>query len=230
MTDTRPVIAVIGGTGSQGSGLAMRWAKAGYPVVIGSRDSNRAQQSAIEIAATAPRNDNWGSVRGTDNLSAAAECEIAVLAVPHANQLNTLKPIANALKGKILIDVTAPLKPPKVSTVQLPEAGSAVIESQKMLGENVTVVAAFQNIAAQHLADPDHEIDCDVLVCANKKSAREVAITLANDAGMTAWHAGPLANAAAAEAMTSVLIFINRAHKIPGSGIRITGIPEVLED
>ena len=208
----------------------MRWAKAGYPVVIGSRDSYRAEQSAIEIAATAPRNDNWGSVRGTDNLSAAAECEIAVLAVPHANQLNTLKQIANALKGKILIDVTAPLKPPKVSTVQLPEAGSAVIESQKMLGENVTVVAAFQNIAAQHLADPDHEIDCDVLVCANKKSAREIAITLANDAGMTAWHAGPLANAAAAEAMTSVLIFINRAHKIPGSGLRITGIPEVLEN
>ena len=230
MTDTRPVIAVIGGTGSQGSGLAMRWAKAGYPVVIGSRDRNRAEQSAIEIAATAPRNDNWGSVRGTDNLSAAAECEIAVLAVPHANQLNTLKQIANALKGKILIDVTAPLKPPKVSTVQLPEAGSAVIESQKILGENVTVVAAFQNIAAQHLADPDHEIDCDVLVCANKKSAREIVITLANDAGMTAWHAGPLANAAAAEAMTSVLIFINRAHKIPGSGIRITGTPEVLED
>ena len=230
MTNTRPVIAVIGGTGSQGSGLAMRWAKAGYPVVIGSRDRNRAEQSAIEIAAIAPRNNNWGSVRGTDNLSAAAEGEIAVLAVPHANQLNTLKPIANALKGKILIDVTAPLKPPKVSTVQLPEAGSAVIESQKMLGENVTVVAAFQNIAAQHLADPDHEIDCDVLVCANKKSAREIAITLANDAGMTAWHAGPLANAAAAEAMTSVLIFINRAHKIPGSGIRITGIPEVLEN
>ena len=230
MTDTRPVIAVIGGTGSQGSGLAMRWAKAGYPVVIGSRDRNRAEQSAIEIAAIAPRNNNWGSVRGTDNLSAAAECEIAVLAVPHANQLNTLEPIANALKGKILIDVTAPLKPPKVSTVQLPEAGSAVIESQKMLGENVTVVAAFQNIAAQHLADPDHEIDCDVLVCANKKSAREIAITLANDAGMTAWHAGPLANAAAAEAMTSVLIFINRAHKIPGSGLRITGIPEVLEN
>ena len=228
MTDTRPVIAVIGGTGSQGSGLAIRWAKAGYPVVIGSRDSNRAEQSAVEIAATAPRNDNWGSVRGTDNLSAAAECEIAVLAVPHANQLNTLKQISNALKGKILIDVTAPLKPPKVSTVQLPKAGSAVIESQKLLGENVTVVAAFQNIAAQHLADPDHEIDCDVLVCANKKSAREIAITLANDAGMTAWHAGPLANAAAAEAMTSVLIFINRAHKIPGSGIRITGTPEVL--
>ena len=228
MTDTRPVIAVIGGTGSQGSGLAMRWAKAGYPVVIGSRDRNRAEQSAIEIAAIAPRKNNWGSVRGTDNLSAAAEGEIAVLAVPYANQLNTLKPIANALKGKILIDVTAPLKPPKVSTVQLPEAGSAVIESQKMLGENVTVVAAFQNIAAQHLADPDHEIDCDVLVCANKKSAREIAITLANDAGMTAWHAGPLANAAAAEAMTSVLIFINRAHKIPGSGLRITGIPEVL--
>ena len=230
MTDTKPLIAVIGGTGSQGSGLAMRWAKAGYPVIIGSRDSDKAKQSAIEITAIAPSNNKWGNVCGTDNLSAAMECEIAVLAVPHANQINTLKPISNALKGKILIDVTAPLKPPKVSTVQLPEAGSAVVESQEMLGENVAVVAAFQNIAAQHLADPDHEIDCDVLVCGNKKAAREIAITLANDAGMTAWHAGPLANAAAAEAMTSVLIFINRAHKIPGSGIRITGTPEELED
>ena len=230
MTDAKPLIAVIGGTGSQGSGLAMRWAKAGYPVVIGSRDSNKAKQSAVEITAIAPRNNKWGNVRGTDNLSAATECQIAVLAVPHANKIDTLKPITNALKGKILIDVTAPLKPPKVSTVQLPEAGSAVVETQRMLGENVTVVAAFQNIAAQHLADLDHEIDCDVLVCGNKRTAREIAITLANDAGMTAWHAGPLANAAAAEAMTSVLIFINRAHKIPGSGIRITGTPEDLED
>jgi len=230
MTDTKPLIAVIGGTGSQGSGLAVRWAKAGYPVVLGSRDSNKAKKAAAKITAMASPKNKWGNVRGTDNFSAASECQIAVLAVPYANQINTLKPIANALKGKILIDVTAPLKPPKVSTVQLPEAGSAVVKSQEMLGENVAVVAAFQNIAAQHLADPGNEIDCDVLVCSDKKAAREIAITLANDAGMTAWHAGPLANAAAAEAMTSVLIFINRAHKIPGSGIRITGTPEELED
>ena len=90
MTDTKPLIAVIGGTGSQGSGLAMRWAKAGYPVIIGSRDSDKAKQSAIEITAIAPSNNKWGNVRGTDNLSAAMECEIAVLAVPHANQSNTL--------------------------------------------------------------------------------------------------------------------------------------------
>lgn len=225
MTDTKPLIAVIGGTGNQGSGLAIRWAKAGYSVILGSRDRNKAEQVAAEIVAKAPITENWGSVRGTDNLSATADCEVAVIAVPYPNQLETLKTISGLLKGKTLIDVTAPVQPPKVSTVQLPEGGSAVVAAQELLGEDVTVVAAFQNIAAQHLANIDHEIDCDVLVCANKKAAREIAITLANDAGMTGWHAGPLANAAAAEAMTSVLIFINRAHKIPGSGIRITGTP-----
>ncbi|MBK20190.1 MAG: NADPH-dependent F420 reductase [Rhodospirillaceae bacterium] len=230
MGNEKPVIAVIGGTGSQGSGLAKRWARAGYEVIIGSRDASRAQQAAEEISEMATAASSWGTVRGTDNLSAATESEIAVLAVPFANQLNTLEPIADALKGKILIDVTAPLVPPKVGTVQLPEAGSAVLAAQDMLGEDVTVVAAFQNIAAQHLNDLDHEIDCDVLVCGNKKSAREIAIELAGAAGMTGWHAGPLANAAAAEAMTSVLIFINRAHKIPGSGIRITGTPSETEE
>lgn len=225
MTDTKSIIAVIGGTGNQGSGLAMRWAKAGHDIIIGSRDSGRATQVATEISAMAPAGSAWGNVRGTDNLSAAAECEIAVLAVPYANQMATITPVAKALKGKLLIDVTAPLVPPKVGTVQLPEGGSAVVAVQEMLGEDVTVVAAFQNIAAQHLADADHKIECDVLVCGNKKSAREIVINLAKDAGMTGWHAGPLANAAAAEAMTSVLISINRHHKIPGSGIRITGTP-----
>jgi NADPH-dependent F420 reductase len=230
MTDTKSVIAVIGGTGNQGSGLAMRWARAGHDIIIGSRDAGRAAQAATDITAMAPVGSEWGNVRGADNLSAATEAEIAVLAVPYSNQVDTITPIADALKGKLLIDVTAPLVPPKVGTVQLPEGGSAVVAVQRMLGEEVTVVAAFQNIAAQHLADPDHEIDCDVLVCGNNKAAREIVITLAKDAGMTGWHAGPLANAAAAEAMTSVLISINRAHKIPGSGIRITGTPAETED
>lgn len=230
MSDERPVIAVIGGTGSQGSGLAMRWAKAGYPIIIGSRDAARAEQTAKDISAKAPPSGAWGEIRGAGNLAAATEGEIVVLAVPFSNQLKTLTPIADALKGKILIDVTAPLVPPKVGTVQLPEGGSAVVTAQEMLGDEVTVVAAFQNIAAQHLADLEHEIDCDVLVCGNKKAAREIAMQLVSDAGMTGWHAGPLANAAAAEAMTSVLISINRAHKIPGSGIRITGTPAEPED
>lgn len=230
MSDERPVIAVIGGTGSQGSGLAARWAKAGHTVIIGSRDAGRAKETADEISAKTQASSGGGKVRGTDNLTAATEGEIIVLAVPYSNQLNTLTPIADALAGKIMIDVTAPLVPPKVGTVQLPEGGSAVVAAQEMLGDDVTVVAAFQNIAAQHLADLEHEIDCDVLVCGNKKAAREIAIQLVSDAGMTGWHAGPLANAAASEAMTSVLIFINRAHKIPGSGIRITGTPAEPED
>ena len=230
MTDTKSAIAVIGGTGNQGSGLAMRWAKAGHDIIIGSRDAERATQVATEITAMAPAASEWGKVRGADNLTAASEGEIVVLAVPYSNQIDTITPIAEVVKGKLLIDVTAPLVPPKVGTVQLPEGGSAVVAVQKMLGEEVTVVAAFQNIAAQHLADPDYKIDCDVLVCGNKKAAREIVINLAKDAGMTGWHAGPLANAAAAEAMTSVLISINRAHKIPGSGIRITGTPALTED
>jgi len=230
MTDTKSVIAVIGGTGNQGSGLAMRWARAGHDIIIGSRDADRAGQAATEITAMAPTGSAWGSIRGADNLSAASEGEIVVLAVPYSHQIATVTPIVKAVKGKLFIDVTAPLMPPKVGTVQLPEGGSAVVAVQAMLGEEVTVVAAFQNIAAQHLADPDHEIDCDVLVCGNKKAAREIVINLAKDAGMTGWHAGPLANAAAAEAMTSVLISINRAHKIPGSGIRITGTPAEAED
>jgi len=229
MTDTKLVIAVIGGTGNQGSGLAMRWAKAGHDIIIGSRDAGRAAQAAADIMAMVPAGSEWGNLRGTDNLSAASEAETVVLAVPYSNQMDTITPISDALKGKLLIDVTAPLVPPKVGTVQLPEGGSAVVAVQKMLGEDVTVIAAFQNIAAQHLADPDHEIDCDVLVCGNKEAAREIVINLAKDAGMTGWHAGPLANAAAAEAMTSVLISINRAHKIPGSGIRITGTPAETE-
>ena len=223
MTDTKSAIAVIGGTGNQGSGLAMRWARAGHDIIIGSRDASRATQVATEIIAMAPAGSKWGNVRGADNFSAATECQIAVLAVPYSNQIDTITPIAGALKGKLLIDVTAPLVPPKVGTVQLPEGGSAVVAVQKMLGEEVTVVAAFQNIAAQHLADLDHKIDCDVLVCSNKKSARKIVIDLAKDAGMTGWHAGPVANSAAAEALTSILIQINRSGIISHSGIKIIG-------
>ena len=219
----RPLnIAVLGGTGAEGSGLAFRWAHAGHKVTIGSRDAARAAVAAAEL------NGLLGAekVMGSDNAAAAAACEVAVLTVPYAAQRPTALSVARELQGKILIDVTVPLVPPKVSLVQLPEDGSAVASLQKELGEAVRVVSAFQNISAHHLKDLHHQIDCDVLVCSDDKDAVDVAIELARDAGLRGWYAGPLANSVVAEGLTSILIAINRRYKVPASGIRVTGLPE----
>jgi NADPH-dependent F420 reductase len=215
-------IAVLGGTGKEGKGLALRWAVKGHEVVIGSRDPARAQATADEIVARAGGNVR---VRGDGNAASAAAASIVVLAVPYAAQLATAQEVAAQLAGKVLIDVTVPLAPPKVDKVQLPAGGSAVQALQDTLGAQVKVVSAFQNVSAGHLWDLDHAIDCDVLVCGDDADAREAAVRLAEDAGMKAWHAGVLANSVAAEALTSVLIAINKRYKIPGSGLRITGTP-----
>ena len=228
MTDALPVIAVLGGTGNEGSGLALRWVCAGYAVIIGSRDAARAAAAAAEIAEAADR-ATAPHVQGMGNFEAATAAGIVVLSVPYAAQPATLADVRDALQGKILIDVTAPLVPPRVSRVQLPPGGSAVAAAQALLGDGVRVVSAFQNVSAQHLRDLDHEIQCDVLVCGDDKAAREEAIRLAEAAGMRGWHAGPLVNSAAAEALTSVLVSINRAYGIPGAGIRITGTPKPRE-
>ena len=164
-------------------------------------------------------------VSGMENAQAAAAGDLVVLTVPYSNHQSTLELIQPHLHGKILIDVTVPLMPPKVRTVQLPEPGSVVKGTQNYLGEDVRVVSAFQNVAASHLADLDHDIDCDVLVCGNDPKARDTVIALAEDAGMRAWHAGRIDNSAVAEALTSVLIFMNGNYKIDGAGIRITGVP-----
>jgi NADPH-dependent F420 reductase len=217
---SKPKIAVLGGTGKEGSGLALRWAHAGHRVVIGSRSPERARETATQINARIDREQ----AEGVDNAAAAANGDIVVLAVPYPAQLATLESVKIALSGKVLIDVTAPLVPPQVGRVQLPECGSAVLKAQAMLGESVRVVSAFQNIAAELLTQLGHAIDCDVLVCGDDRDARAQVIALAEAAGMRAFHAGPLANSAAAEALTSVLIAINRHYKTKHSGIRITGL------
>jgi NADPH-dependent F420 reductase len=219
-------IAVIGGTGKEGSGLALRWAYAGHRVLIGSRAAERARETAAAI------NGRVGAQRaeGFDNLAAAQGAEIAVLTVPYAAQLDTLDGLKAALAGKVLIDVTVPLVPPQVSRVQLPDGGSAVLKAQKLLGDGVRVVSAFQNVSAEHLGVLGLAINCDVLVCGDDKDARGEAIALARDAGMRAFHGGALVNSAAAEALTSALIAINRQYKIKHSGIRITGLPPDAAD
>jgi NADPH-dependent F420 reductase len=221
-SEQHPTIAVLGGAGKEGSGLALRWAHVGYPVVIGSRDAARASEAAAEINTALGRE----AARGTDNLSAAQAAEIVVLTVPFSAQRATVESVRDALKGKILIDVTVPLVPPKVSRVQLPDGGSAVEAIQKLLGPDTRVVSAFQNISAHHLKDLDHSIDCDVLVCADDKATGDQVVAMAKEIGLGAWNAGVLANSVVSEALTSVLITLNQRYKVPGSGIRITGIPQ----
>jgi 8-hydroxy-5-deazaflavin:NADPH oxidoreductase len=213
-------IAVLGGTGKEGSGLALRWAHKGHKLIIGSRTAERAQEAAAQM------NEVLGgsSVTGAANPEAAAQADIVVLAVPYAAQQSTVKDVESGLAGKILIDVTVPLMPPKVSRVQLPNGGSAVEAVQKMLGEGVRVVSAFQNISAHHLTKLDEEIECDVLVCADDPEAADQVVALAQKIGLRAWNAGPLCNSVVAEGLTSVLIALNRKYKVPGSGIRITGV------
>jgi NADPH-dependent F420 reductase len=218
--DITHTIAILGGTGHEGSGLGLRWARAGHRVVIGSRVAEKAHAAAAELNAKL----GGDRVRGAGNAVAAREANIIVLTVPYAAHTATLEAVREAARGKILVDVTVPLVPPKVSRVQMPAAGSASQEAQNLLGPEVKVVTAFQNISAEHLKDADHPIDCDVLVCGDDKDAKATVIQLAHDAGMRAWDAGPLANAVIPEGLTSVLIGLNLRYKVKSSGIQITGI------
>ena len=221
MTSELPTVAVIGGTGDLGNGLARRWARAGYAVVIGSRAAERGAESAAQLCSDL----GVTSVTGTDNATAAARGDIVVLAVPKETHQPILDAIKDTAAGKIVVDTTVPLNPPKVARVQLPESGTMANATQAFFGAGTRVVAAFHNVAAAHLADLDHAIDCDVLIFGDDPDARQSVVELAQAASMTGWHAGPLDNAVVGEALTSVLIFINRRYKIDGAGIRITGEP-----
>jgi len=219
----KATIAVLGGTGHEGRGLAMRWAAAAHPVIIGSRDAERARAAAEALM----RQVAGSSITGTDNRTAAERCDIAVLTVPYAAHRETLDGVRNALRHKILVDVTVPLVPPKVARVQLPPETSAAMAAQALLGPEVRVVSAFQNVSAHLLKTVGAPVDCDVLVCGDDKEARDVVIALAGAAGMRGIHGGVLANSVAAEALTSVLIFINGRYKTKAAGIRFTGIADV---
>ena len=222
-TENLPVLAILGGTGDLGTGLARRWAQAGYRVIIGSRTLEKAEAATADLREVmAERGIGDVEVEAMENLAAAEAADIVTLTVPFNHQASTLEYVKPALQGKILIDVTVPLVPPKVARVQLPEGGSAGQIAQTILGEEVAVVSAFQNVAAHHLQE-GKGLDCDVLVCGNKKDARAQVITLVEAAGMKGYHAGMIYNAAAAEALTSVLITINKQYSCH-AGIKISGL------
>ena len=221
MTNRPRSVAVIGGTGDLGSGLAWRLARAGYSVVIGSRAPEKAVAHANQMAQRGNLD-----VSGAGNVEAASDAELVVVTVPFASQQATLESIRAVVQGKIVVDTTVPLMPPKVMRVQLPAEGSAARRAQAILGDAVRVVSAFHNVAAAHLMSEEARLpDCDVLVCGNDSAARDVVVGLAEEIGFKAWHAGVIDNSAVAEALTSVLIFMNRRYGISGAGMQITGTP-----
>jgi hypothetical protein len=212
-------IAIVGGTGNEGRGMALRWGRAGHEVVIGSRDAARARACAAELSAP-----GGALIRGASNVDAARDADAVVLSVPYAAHEPTLQELREALRGKVVIDIAVPLKPPAVRRVWLPPGQAAALEAQALLGAGTKVAAALHHVSAAHLADPTHAIDCDVLVCADDPSTMNLALALVRDLGLRALDAGPLANAVALEALTPVLLHLNKRYKSPGAGIRITGV------
>jgi NADPH-dependent F420 reductase len=213
-------IAILGGTGKEGKGLAWRWAKAGYRILIGSRTSEKAETTSSELLNMLK---GKGIIEGMTNLKAAQDADIVVLTVPYPAHRETLETVRNALQGKILIDVTVPLVPPKVTKVQMPPAGSAAQEAREILGENTQVASAFQNISYEHLLS-DEPVECDVLVTGTSKEARSETLKLVTAAGLAGWDAGPIENSAVVEGMTSVLIGINKQYGSTNAGIKIVGV------
>ena len=214
-------IAVLGGTGKEGKGLAQRWAKSGFKVIIGSRTVERAKLAAEEINGQ----NGFNSVEGEENLAAATAANIVVLSVPYSAHRETLEAVKPALQGKLLIDVTVPLVPPKVTKIQMPPAGSAALEAKEILGEGTEIASAFQNISYEHLQN-DERIECDVLVTGTSKETRSAALELVSRAGLKGWDAGPLENSVVAEGLTSILIHINKLYGSTHAGIKITGVEE----
>ena len=214
-------IGVIGGTGREGRGLALRWASTGHHVRLGSRDALRAQQRAVELSAIAGKD----TIAGGDNAWAISEADIVVLCVPYAAHNATLRELAPLLNGRVLIDITVPLNPPKVREVHLPPGHSAALEAQSIVGSGTPVVAALHHVSSAHLGDPEYPIEGDVLVCSDDPAATDVAIALIADLGARALDAGALRNSVALEALTPVLLHLNKRYKSTSAGLRIVGLP-----
>jgi 8-hydroxy-5-deazaflavin:NADPH oxidoreductase len=214
-------IAILGGTGEQGPGLALRWAMAGEEVIIGSRSQERAEKVAAELNGELSQ----ARIRGLENPQAAEAAEIVVLTVPYSAHLSTLESVKAQVRGKIFVDVSVPLDPDNPRRMKMPAAGSATEEAQAFFGPETKVVAAFQNVSAHLLRESQQVVDCDVLVCGNDTEAKKTVMGLIAKMGLHAYDVGPAESARVVEGLTSVLIRLNIRHKVKGSGLRLTGLP-----
>lgn len=222
MTEERgsqnPTLAILGGTGKEGPGLAMRWALAGYPILIGSRQEEKAQATAAELREAL----KLDSIQGFENSEAARRADISVLTVKFTAHESAVSGLKEALQGKILVDATARVDFRDPAPPELPAAAEY---AQQALGPGVRVVAAFQNVPAHALKkNLNAHLGLDVLVCAEDVDAAQAVITLAQDAGMNAYYAGGLANAVVVEGLTSILISLNKHYNTKTASIAITGI------
>lgn len=214
-------LAIIGGTGIQGTALAERFAKAGVPIIIGSRDAQRGADAAAALNARL----GLSTVTGMSNRDAARQGDFVLLSVPYEGMAPILQDIYDAVEGKIVINIASSINPEKRTRAKVPAAGSITAEVQNFFAERARVVAAFQNISPEKLASPDATIDSDVLVCGGNKDAREKVIALIRQAGIDAFDVGMLENAVAVETLTAALIAVNVKYKVVGAGIRLTGVP-----
>lgn len=215
-------IAILGGTGREGTGLALRWAASGEEVIIGSRDEGRAAAAAERLSRALGN----ATIRGASNRRAAEEADVVVVTVPNAAHLATLREVKGALRGKLLIDATVPLDPDEPRRLAPDHRRSAIEQAQELLGPETQVVAAFQNISYRLLKDPKKAIDSDVLVCGDDPDARRAALRLVERAGLRAIDAGASHHARAVEGLTPLLVELNERYNTKGAGIRITGLPE----
>ena len=209
-------IAILGGTGDLGSALAKKWAQKGQRIIIGSRS----KEKATNFARSMREELDLETINGFELAEAAKLCDLAVLTVPYSSHETILKIVKECLQGKILVDTTVPLQK-EVTKVSLPKTGSVAVEAQNILGDDVTVIAALQNIGS-HLLNSDDRIDAEVLISGNNEAALNLVTELVGELGLRSWHVGPLENSAAAEALTSILISINKKYKRKSSGIKIT--------
>lgn len=212
-------ISILGGTGPEGAGLALRWALAGHDIIIGSRQVERAKAQAAELSQRA----KGATIVGMANREAAEAGQVVVLALPAAGLAATLPDVKDACRGKVVVSTVVPLTfgGPRLFTP--PPAGSAAEEAQALLGPEAKVVAAFHHIAAQELAS-EHPIDCDLLICGDDPAAKATVAELGQSLGLRIFDVGPLTNAGPIEGITALLATINRRHKIKGSGFKISGL------
>jgi NADPH-dependent F420 reductase len=212
-------IAILGGTGKEGAGLAVRWAKLGHSIVIGSRDPERAKTKAAELRDVAQAIP----IVGHTNREAAGLGDVVVIALPANGLASTLPEAREACRGKVVISTVVPLTfgGPRLFTP--PAAGSSAEEVQGLLPE-ARVVAAFHHIAAHELAEADHPIECDLLICGQDAGAKETVTQLGRAMGLRVLDVGALGNAGPLEGITAVLATINRRYKLKNSGMKITGL------
>lgn len=206
-------IGIVGGTGREGTGLGARWGAAGHAVKLGSRDRVRAAEVAAALG-----------LEGGTNAEAVTFGDVVVLAVPFAAHGGVLREVAPLVGSRVVVDITVPLVPPQVRRVHLPPGGSAAAQARATLGPDARIVSTLHHVSSAHLADPHHAIDCDVLACSDHADALDLVLGLLGDLGLRGIDAGPLANAVALEALTPVLLHVNKRYKAQGAGLRITGV------